>query len=185
MSWEATIDDLSRRLRSAFTAARCWLDVPAALLDYRPPDAGWTVREICEHITLADRHLLILAGKIRDKSRRRVLAGRQGAGSPAGFEHLEALARRELVWRHPAHMTPTGIPDRDELARRLDADLAACLALLREMPGGEGCLHHIRMSVVPGDDRLDLYQYVAIIALHVERHLEQMERNRAESLRCD
>ena len=181
MSWEATIQDLSLRLQRAFGAARTWLDVPDRLFDHRPPDGGWSVREICEHLTLADRYLLILAGKIRDKSRRRALAGQSVTKSPPRFEHLETLARRELAWTHPAHMTPAGRLDRAELDRRLGADLEACLALLREMPAGEGSLHRIRMSVVPGDDRLDLYQYLTVIALHVERHLEQLRRNRAGS----
>jgi hypothetical protein len=36
------------------------------------------------------------------------------------------------------------------------------------------------MSVVEGDDRLDLYQFVAVIALHAERHARQMQRNADE-----
>jgi hypothetical protein len=32
---------------------------------------------------------------------------------------------------------------------------------------------------VPGDDRLDLYQYVDVVALHAARHVRQIADNRA------
>ena len=38
----------------------------------------------------------------------------------------------------------------------------------------EGALHTVRMSVV--GERLDLYQFLALVDLHLERHLAQLER---------
>jgi hypothetical protein len=43
------------------------------------------------------------------------------------------------------------------------------------MPDGEGALHTIRFSVVHA--RLDLYQFLKVIELHLRRHLAQMERH--------
>jgi hypothetical protein len=50
---------------------------------------------------------------------------------------------------------------------------------LRELPHGEGALESQRMSVVGA--RLDLYQYLRLVDLHLARHLRQMERIRAGS----
>jgi hypothetical protein len=49
------------------------------------------------------------------------------------------------------------------------------------MPGGQGSLHRIRMSVVGDDDRLDLYQFLAVLALHLERHAAQARRTQERS----
>ena len=75
-------------------------------------------------------------------------------------------------------MRPTGLADGREVARTIESQRDRALALLAEFPRGEGTLHKIRMSVVQGDDRLDLYQYVHVLALHAERHVRQLRERR-------
>jgi len=56
----------------------------------------------------------------------------------------------------------------------LERDRSRALALLRAHPAGAGSLHTIRFS--PADTHLDLYQFLALIEIHLRRHLAQIER---------
>ncbi len=178
--WPRAIAQLRARIQRAFDALAPWLDAQPELLDFHPRPDSWSVGEVCEHVTLTNRYLLILARKIGIKSGRRLAAGRPWPDGPPRFEHLERLGARTFRWERPEHMAPTGRAPMAALCEELDAQRAECLALLARMPGGEGTLHRIRMSAVEGDDRLDLYQYLAVVALHLERHVAQMERNARE-----
>jgi hypothetical protein len=71
-------------------------------------------------------------------------------------------------------MVPTGRATRSEIRAGLERDRARALALLRAHPAGEGSLHTIRFS--PADAHLDLYQFLALIEIHLRRHLAQIER---------
>ncbi|HEX6886111.1 MAG TPA: DinB family protein [Planctomycetota bacterium] len=180
--WEPALERLHAGLRRAFDELLVRVDVGDERLDRRPPDGGWTPREVLEHVTLTDRFLLILADKIAAKSRLRAARGAAWPAHPPRFEHLARLAGRELVWEAPAHMRPSGDVPTSELRARLAADRAHALALLDGAPGGSATLHRIRMSVVGGeDDRLDLYQFLEVVRLHAVRHGAQIERALAGS----
>ena len=71
-------------------------------------------------------------------------------------------------------MVPGGHATAREIAGSLREQRRRCLALLTRMRDGEGALHAISMSVVGA--KLDLYQYLALVALHLERHGEQIDR---------
>lgn len=175
--WDAFVRELGRRLDRAFQDLDALLGSDAEVLDFRPTTGAWTAREVAEHVALCDRFLLILVSKIAAKSAKRAAAGLALSPSPSQLEHVEALGANGFHWPHPEHMTPTGALSVPEVREQLAADLAACRAVLAEMPNGAGTLHRIRMSAVPGEDRLDLYQFLALIAVHAERHARQMRRN--------
>lgn len=181
--WPERSADLAGRLEGALTAVAAWLDEPEALLDFRPEPGAWTAREVCEHVALTNRYLLILVDKIAARSRARRARGDDPPPDPSPVAHLTELATRDFRWSHPEHMTPRGEHGPDEVRAELGQQRERCRALLAELPAGEGALHRIRMSVVgaagDGDDRLDLYQFLEIVALHAERHLRQLERGRA------
>ena len=170
--WSTFVDDLRRRLRSA------WSELDRALVDAaagRHVGPGWSPLEIGEHVVLADHYLLLLARKIADKARARTRRGEPPPTSPSRCDALEKLAARDFRWSSPDHMLPTGRLALAEVRARLGEDLARCESLLAEFPAGEGALHRIRMSVV--DERLDLYQFLCLIALHAERHAAQVRRS--------
>lgn len=180
MSWPEHTSALAERLARSLGAVLAWLDEDAPLLDHRPAPSAWNAREVCEHVALTNRFLLILVEKIAQRSRVRFERGDVPPAAPSPVAHLTELATRDFRWSHPEHMTPRGEHDTGAVRAELERQLAAARALLAELPSGEGALHRIRMSVVGGeDDRLDLYQFLAIVALHAERHVRQMERNRA------
>ncbi len=171
---EAAIRALARSLEEHFAALRPWLEVDAELWARHPEAGSWSVGEVVEHVALANRYLLLLVEKLRRRSLARLAAGERAPESAPDFARLERLADRRFRWTHPEHMSPTGSADRGELARELAEQCERLLAILRELPNGEGALHSLRMSVV--EARLDLYQYARLIDLHLARHLGQMER---------
>jgi hypothetical protein len=175
--WLAFTAASRRRLEAEFEGLAVWLDAPEALWLHRPTPERWSAAEIVEHVALANHFLSLLAEKIATKSRTRARRGDRAPETPSELGHLDALADREFRWRHPEHMTPTGAPSRVELRERLAAQRALLLPWLDEFGRGEGALHRIRISVVAGDDRLDLYQLLHFIALHIARHRAQLERN--------
>jgi hypothetical protein len=149
------------------------------MLASRPANGGWSNAEIAEHVVLVNRYLLILADKIARKSAARASRGEPVPERPPRTDHLESLAQREFTWESPAHMLPTGSVPIADVVAALDEQRLRCARLLATAQGGEGALHTIRMSVVQGNDRLDLYQFSCVIALHAERHARAMQRNEA------
>lgn len=170
---------LRERLERTFAALERELDAPEEVLARRPGPGSWSPSEVLEHVALTSHYLLLLAEKIGAKSRARLARGEPWPTAPPRHEHVAAVATDRRAWAHPEHMTPTG----DVSAARLDAELrerrARALALLDEMPAGEGTLHGIRVSVL-GDERQDLYQLLDFVGRHAERHLAQIARARQE-----
>jgi len=163
---------LAASLAESFGQLLRWVEVAEDVWRRRAGD--WTVGEICEHVALVDRYLLVLVDKIATKSRRRLEEGRRPDPEPSALAQLDRIAEREQRWDAPAHMLPNGLCTRSELREQLESDRRRCLAHLRELPAGEGTLHRIRFSVV--GEPLDLYQFLRVIDLHARRHLAQLRR---------
>jgi len=172
---------LSAALELRFDELERWIELPEPLGSARPAREAWSPQEIVEHVVLMQRFVLLLTDKIAARARRRLAAGARPPAQPSDFSILEELAAPTFRWSHPVHMGPTGGVAREDLLRELTSQRERCLAYLGRMPHGEGALHTIRMSVV--GRRLDLYQYLALIELHLARHLAQLERTRA-ALSC-
>jgi hypothetical protein len=178
MDYAALCDELDRGLADAIEAHARWLSEPAALLEHRPAPAAWTAREVVEHVALANRYLAILAEKIAAKSAQRAARGEPYPRHAPDLERLRALSALPAHWAHPAHMTPGGTRALAEIAAELAAQRAQLARLTAGARGGEGTLHAIRISVVPGDARLDLYALLEFVRLHMARHLRQLDANR-------
>jgi hypothetical protein len=171
---EASIAALARSLDAHFAALEPWLACDEGLWRRRTAAGSWSVGEVLEHVALCNRYLLMLIEKLRRRALRRLAAGAPLPRTASDLSVLDALAQRELRWSHPPHMTPTGTAERGAIARELAVQREHCHELLRELPHGEGALESQRMSVVGA--RLDLYQYLRLVELHLVRHLRQMER---------
>ena len=169
-SWPDACARLASRLARAFEG----ID---RRLRRRPPAArgeGWSAEEIAEHVVLANHFLLLLAGKIAAKGVARRDRGIPLPREASGFEHLERLAARDFAWETPEHMRPTRSVTASETAAILSEQRRRALRLLARTRDGAGALHSISMSVAGA--RLDLYQLLAFVALHMERHARQMDR---------
>jgi hypothetical protein len=175
--WSAFTTALAERVERALASVRAHANASHGELASRPATGGWSNAEIAEHVVLVNRYLLILADKIARKSAARASRGEPVPEHPSRTGHLEALAEREFTWESPAHMLPTGSVPIADVVAVLDEQRERCARLLVSAKGGEGTLHTIRMSVVREDNRLDLYQFLCVIALHAERHARAMQRN--------
>jgi DinB superfamily len=176
-AWRAFVAELAQRLERSLDQVRARLRTSPGGLAHRTRSTAWSNLEIGEHVVLVNRYLLILADKIAEKSRRRRARGELPPAAPSRIDHLEKLASSEFEWAAPAHMVPRGNASVSEIDAGLREQFERCAALLAEMPDGEGSLHRIRMSAVGEDARLDLYQFLAVVALHAERHARAMRRN--------
>lgn len=185
--WRATIEGLRARLEEAFDLLAERARIDPELLARHPAGGGpraWSGAEILEHVVLANRSLLLLVGKVRDKSVARAARGEAWPARPPALEVVAEAARAPRRWPHPEHMTPTGALAPAASARELGGQRARCLAFLAELPAGEGTLHRIRFSRIerPEEDadRLDLYQWLELIARHAARHAGQIDRTVAD-----
>jgi len=160
-----------------FRALGPWLALAEPIWSARPAPDAWSPAEIVEHLARMHHFVLLLAEKIAARGLRRSASSAALPITPSDVSQLLHLAQNDFRWPHPEHMTPRGGRARDELRRELDQQCARFLDLLRRTPRGEGALHAVRMSVVGA--RLDLYQFLALVDLHLERHLAQLERTAA------
>jgi hypothetical protein len=184
MQIQTLIQEIRTLLRDAFARVDTWFDQPVEVQNFQPPNGGWTVAEILEHISLTNFFLL----KLIDKGAEKAL---KNAGN---FDLAEALQdyhfnrdkldeigiHKSFSWVRPEHMEPTGEKPLPEVRSLLQQQLSRCLQHLDDLPNGEGILHKTTMTV---NDlgKIDVYHYLYFLAKHAERHLTQMERNLAEN----
>jgi hypothetical protein len=164
------VEDAFQELDSALDAAS------PRIPDRAPSVSPWSALDVGEHVTLANHFLLMLAEKCARKSARKLARGSNPDREGAGLDRLESLASREFRWDAPEHMLPTGRTSLDAVRAKLSEQRDQALSLLDMLPAGEGRHHSIRMLIVGPDARLDLYEFLAFIALHVERHAAQVRR---------
>lgn len=174
-----TVQTVHNALSAAFTRVATWWETPEALRLYKPLNNGWTIDEILEHITLTNHFLLIIIRKGCAKALRRKRTHHIGEGE-SNLQQLSVVADTlALHWEHPTHMTPTGTVPLAQVQARMDEQQQECGALLDSISQGEGVLHTVRMSVAELG-KIDMYQWLFFLAQHIQRHCEQMEKNKRE-----
>jgi len=176
MSAASTVGTVHDALVQVFSELDRWLELPGPHLEARPEYPGaWTVLEHLEHIGLVNHFLLLTIGKGCRKALRRA----EVQAIPETESELAPLAPiadpDAIEWQPPAHMLPTGTTDPARLRALLEGQGRHCLELLAAMPGGEGRLCSIRMSVL-GLGRLDMYQWLYFLAQHGRYHLTFLAR---------
>jgi hypothetical protein len=171
---EQAIAARAASLERHFRALEPWIALPEPAWSTRPAPDSWSPAEIVEHLERMQHFILLLAEKIAARGVKRSAGGAALPTAPSDVSKLQELAQHRFRWNHPEHMAPRGGRARGELRRELDEQRMRFLDLLRRTPRGEGALHKVRMSVV--GERLDLYQFLALVDLHLERHLAQLER---------
>lgn len=180
-AWEAHVEELVARIDRAFLELDHALVADAERAQRRPAPDAWSLAEIAEHVVRADHYLLLLAGKLARKARER--AAREDAFVPRSpprrsFAELERLAQMEFRWAAPENMLPRGEVELAAARRALRTDRERCRAILGSLPPGAGALASARFS--PLDLRFDAYQFLALVAVHAERHARQALRVRAQ-----
>lgn len=100
-------------------------------------------------------------------------------------EAFDQIAKsKSFVWIHPEHMEPKGEMSINTIREKLREQQERCLQNLDKVKNGEGILCLTMMSV-NSLGKLDVYQYIYFLALHIDRHIEQLEENRNEFLKTE
>jgi len=172
--------DLRRRLSAADQRARDVVEgLDDAALVRRPANGGWSVDEVLEHLVVsADSYLEILPGAI-DRSRRHV----GGPDTPWWPSRLGGWLERSLrpgtrAMPAPKSYRPGPAPRAGVLAEFLDRQ--AKFARLMDDAGAVEWRRVRLGSPILGLIRMNLGDVFLINATHVERHMGQAERVRAE-----
>jgi hypothetical protein len=179
MPYAKTIDQVQNLLNVTFDELDSLFDKPEMRRNYRPKDAGWTIDELLEHVTLTSHFLLIVIRNGHRKCLKRaanqaLLEGESDLEIMAPIGHPDAFP-----WLRPEHMEPTRAKPGSEVRLLMRRQQAECLEILVGLNNGEGALHKVRMSV-QNLGKLDMYQWLYFLALHAQRHLAQIERVWAE-----
>jgi hypothetical protein len=156
-----------------------WCRADMGLLDYVPHSNGWTIRLVLEHISITNHFLLILIRKGAAKAIERAAKGQPITAAERydlNWDKLAAIGQHgAFEWNRPQHMEPTGLPSLETIRQTLQSQLAECQALLNQLRQGEGVLYKTQMSV-NGLGKIDVYHYIYFLALHAQRHIQQMEK---------
>jgi hypothetical protein len=137
---------------------------------FRPSSENWTVAEIVEHLSVVEGRVARMLGVMLTK------LGSEAARAEGS--HFEPVTITEFVERSrtekytaPEEIRPKGAPLSDSLARLRDS--RAALRALREraerVDGTRARFPH------PVWGPLDLYQWLAFVGAHEQRHLYQIE----------
>jgi len=177
------INRIQNELNSAFDDLFNWFGSNGQLLDYRPSNHGWTIRQVLEHISLTNHFLLILI-------RKGVIKSIEKASNTdctdllinydLDWDKLKMIGEhRSFEWNRPEHMEPTNEIPLSDVKIILEQQLQECLLLLDQIPNGEGVLYKTMMSV-NNLGKIDVYHYIYFLVQHLNRHLAQMKKIKYE-----
>jgi hypothetical protein len=175
MSIQTTISTIKTNLISGFAAMDTWLDGGDSL---KNSNGIWTRLMVIEHVMLTNHFLLILIEKGTEKAIDR--SRNTDLGSIAQHYDLDTRLMEEIAspgvfkWEAPQHMRPSGNVAPEQLRAQLRDQLYRCLVVLDRLENGEGVNYKLTMSV-NNLGKLDMYQYMFFLSLHIHRHLYQLQ----------
>ena len=139
--------------------------------NFRPAPERWTVAEIFEHLSIVERRVARLLGKLLEEAEAEAGAGAApGPFAPVSIaEFVEASRAQKL--EAPENVRPNGVPLADSLGALRDS--RAALHALRPRVERTDCAGARFPHPVWG--QLDLYQWLLFVGAHEARHLAQIE----------
>jgi hypothetical protein len=159
------IDETRLRLRQRVEG------LSAAQENFRPSPDAWSVAEIVEHLTIFEERMSRLFAMMIKKSESEAARAAGQSFRPVSLDQFIERSRKEK-YTAPETVRPSGnVPVTDSLAR---------------MRRSRAELHQLRphlesrdLSVMtyphPAFGALDLYEWLALIGMHEDRHLSQIE----------
>ncbi|MGB8509202.1 MAG: DinB family protein [Pyrinomonadaceae bacterium] len=139
---------------------------------FRPTPEAWSVAEIVEHLSLIERQMMqLFIGMTKKAEDGGLLRGDAQEFAPVSLEEFAERARGEK-YQAPETMRPTGsasISDSLEGLRQTRAAIRELQPRLEKIDGT--ALHYPHPAFGP----LNLYQWLAFIGAHEERHLRQLK----------
>jgi hypothetical protein len=176
-SIESTISKINKTLISTFALFDGWFDQPRDFL-HSKSDLRWGPLQILEHVMLTNHYLLLLIEKGADKAVRKAKGvDLNELVSDYTFDHSRLNNINDpsaFPWHRPEHMEPSGNLSLNDIRDELRDQLYRCLCIVEKLQRGEGVLHTVTLSV-NNIGKLDLYQYLYFLVLHMQRHLPQLD----------
>ena len=177
MNIQSQINVIKNTLTNAFSNIENWIEKDNVLQHYQPINGSWTIGQIIEHIYLTNHFLLIIIDKAFKKALKRannVDLEQELKDYDFLRTDLEQIGTHlSFTWNRPKHMIPKGNITLTDLQNRLNIQKNQCIEYLNQMPNGEGVLCKTTMTV-NNLGKIDVYQYLYFLAMHIQRHLEQM-----------
>jgi hypothetical protein len=137
---------------------------------FRPSHEAWSAAEIVEHLSIVEGRVARVVGKMLGSLESEAA---RDEGSPFGTVSVAEFVERSRTekYKAPDEIRPKGAPLSDSLARLSDsrAALRDLRARVERVDGARAHFPH------PVWGPLDLYQWLAFIAAHEQRHLAQLE----------
>jgi hypothetical protein len=179
MHIQTIIADIKQALLDTFNTIDVWFDKDESLRTYKPPNGGWSINEILEHIGLTNHFLLVLIHKATNKALQNVHQLDLETELQNHVFHFDKLTEvglhKSFDWMRPEHMEPKGAKPLNEVRVQLKEQVAECVANLDKLKNGEGVLYKTTMSV-NNLGKINVYEYIYFLAQHGRRHITQMER---------
>jgi hypothetical protein len=159
------LEELLQRSRAVFVAEMMRVD--SAAWATRPADAGWSVAECAEHVTVSEQALRDLVRSLPASPARPEIAAALRGKDGAVVQAMRDRTRRGKTF---AFLEPTGRwTSRDAVLAEFERERTATIEYVRTTTDP---LHiHIAPLEPLGD--LDGYQWLLLLALHTERHAAQ------------
>lgn len=150
-----------------------------ATIDALPPEsetwrengAGWTIREIVEHLSLVEAGIIKIVQKLLGKASPSA-AGEPPFSLPADFGE-KLLGIRESKLQAPEFFHPKGEHSIADSLAKLKEDRTLLADLRNEIEKVDASAP---VFPHPALGNLNLYQWIVMIGLHERRHLAQIER---------
>jgi hypothetical protein len=137
---------------------------------FRPSPEKWTVAEIVEHLSVVEKRVARMLGVMLSKLEPEA-ARREGSHfAPVSIAEFVERARTEK-YTAPEEIRPKGATLSDSLAHLRDSR-AALQSLRERVERVDGTRAHFPHPVW---GPLDLYQWLAFVGAHEQRHLFQIE----------
>ena len=171
------LEERAREVRASIATIEGLRDELSYLqLGWRPPDGGWSIAQVFEHLISADVSYLERMEELVEKGQRGntpwkpTLAGGLLIKSLSPTQKRKSSAPR--IYRPPA----------EPRANVVDAYLALRISFLEliERAGGVDLRRNRMTSPVMRLIRPNLGDAIMILTVHTQRHLQQIERIRAQ-----
>lgn len=182
------IQDIKTHLKTTFEETDRWFDQDKAVIVYDPSNEGWTIVQILEHIYLTNFYLLILIDKGAHKAIRNYknmnLESEIINYSFSKDKLIEVGEYGAFTWIRPEHMEPKGEVELSEIRNLISLQYKKCMDYLDLMKNGEGLLCTTTMTVNQLG-KINVYEYIYFLSLHIQRHIVQMKNNEQEQLKTN
>ena len=142
----------------------------AEQLGFRPSPEKWTVAEIVEHLSITEGRVARMLGVMVTKLGPDAARAEGSPFAPVSIEQFVELSRTEK-YQAPDEIRPKGAPLEDSLAALRDSR-----SMLRDLRDRAELIDGTRARFPhPVWGPLDLYQWLAFVGAHEQRHLHQIE----------